>query len=144
MGRKDKILMAVMGRLEVNVLKLALIFAFSNDDFRGEIAVECMQEAIRVANKCFEPYARKTIEQVALDEEKNLQEKILGVLRRNSGVLTQKKLLRSLHQTIKDVEDALKALIASGEVEIKKEGKKILIKLRGYRNFSNTNNNNVI
>jgi hypothetical protein len=136
--------MAVMGRLEVNVLKLALIFAFSNDDFRGEIDVGCMQEAIRVANEYFEPYARKTIEQVALDEEKNLQEKILGVLRKNSGVLTQRKLLRSLHQTIKDVEDALKALIASGEVEIKKEGKKILIKLRGYRNFSNTNNNNVI
>lgn len=136
--RKDKILMAVIGRLEVSVLKLALIFAFSNDDFREEIDIESMQEAIRIADQYLEPYARKIIGQVALDEENNLQEKILGILRRNKGVLTRRNLLKNLHQKIKDVKEALEALTASGEIEIEKEGKKILIKLKGYKIFSNT------
>jgi len=122
--RQDSIELAILGRLEIYALKLAIVFAVSQHKFLKEkelkISVELIEEAIRLIETYFEVYERDIIELAMQDEQTNLQEKIIATLKRLGGQCTRRVLLQRLHRTLKDVGEALDALEESGEIKVGK------------------------
>lgn len=128
---------AIFGRLTIYALKLAMLFTLGRSDFEVQnvgdeanpqysstpISLAHVQEACRLICDYFLPTERILVEEVAANEEKNLQVKIINCLRRNGGKLRQRDLLRQLHMPLKQVGDAIDGLKISEEVCIKDERK---------------------
>lgn len=127
---KDRIVLAILGRLEIYALKLAIVFEFGEPGTpKTQIQKWSVKAACDMIDSYFLPIAKKIVSEIEVDETKNLLEKILGTLRRAGGAMTQRELLRALHRNLKDVGDALESLTMSGEIEIKTSEKKTLIRL---------------
>jgi len=127
MEEKDKVAKATFGRLQVYALKLAMLFELGKPEFSAVISIESLVEACRLVDDYFLPIAKDIIRQIEWDESKNLQEKILGTVRRTGGYMTRRNLLAALHKPLREVEDALNSLVASGEIQIEgNEGSKII------------------
>ncbi len=120
---KNSIKLAILGRQEVYAVKLGIIFTTAQYDFTNETKIDlaAIKEATRMIDTYFEPYSYQIIEMAKHDELNNLQEKILATLRRLGGNCNQRVLLMHLHVKLKDVSEAIEALIASGEIEIEIE-----------------------
>lgn len=137
---KHKILTQLLGRYYTVAIKLAMLFEFGEEVFNPKIRLETIKEACRIVDEYLLPYAVKIIQELEWDEEKNLQERILGELRRAGGEMTRRELQRRLHRPIDDVEKALQALQYSGEIQVVGEptgGKgrpKIIVKLKKRKN----------
>jgi len=117
----DNVFKAVAGRLMTVALKLAIVFtvaskAFDTDTTR-EISLDHVREACRQVQVYFLPMAKTVVEDVARSERENLQNLIIGTIKRAGGKLERSALLRKLHVKLKDVGEAVEALQASGEVE---------------------------
>jgi hypothetical protein len=133
--RKNKTENAIFGRLTIYALKLAMLFTLGRADFEvyqggdaagnewlcTSISLDHIKEACKLIWEYFMPTERVLVEEVAANEEKNLQVKIINCLRRNGGKLRQRDLLRQLHMPLKQVGDALQGLKTSEEVSIKVE-----------------------
>lgn len=117
---QDTIELAILGRLEIYAVKLAIIFTAAFNDFSlsSKITLAAIKEACRHIDTYFEPYSLEIIEMAKRDEQNNLQEKILAILRRLHGKTTQRILLQSIHRPLREVEEALDALVESGEIDI--------------------------
>jgi DNA primase large subunit len=125
----DTIQLALWGRLSFYALKLAMLFTVGRSDYKEGVQINLghIQEACRQIDEYFLPIGKLVAEEVAREETKNLQNKILGVLSRNSGRLQWTRLLQSLHVSINDVNTAIEALVESEEIEVRtyaKEGRK--------------------
>lgn len=118
--RKDSIELATIGRLIIYAAKIAIIFTVAKYDFSkdSKITLSTIHEACRVIDTYFEPYSREIIEMAKRDEQNNLQEKILGTLRRRGGECTRRILLQHLHRSLNEVNTAIEALTESGEIGI--------------------------
>ncbi len=128
MREEDRILQAVAGRLMTFALKLAMVFTVGRSDFdpatTREVSLSHVQEATRQVESYFLPTARVVIEEVARSERENLQNQIIGTIRRAGGKIARRDLLRKLHVKLDDVDKAISALEASEEIEtLKVEGK---------------------
>ncbi len=128
MREEDRILQAVAGRLMTFALKLAMVFTVGRSDFDPSttraVSLEHVQEATRQVETYFLPTARVVIEEVARSERENLQNQIIGTIRRAGGKIARRDLLRKLHVKLDDVDKAISALEASEEIEtLKVEGK---------------------
>lgn len=128
MREEDRILQAVAGRLMTFALKLAMVFTVGRSDFDPSttmaVSLEHVQEATRQVETYFLPTARVVIEEVARSERENLQNQIIGTIRRAGGKIARRDLLRKLHVKLEDVDKAICALEASEEIEtLKVEGK---------------------
>ncbi|MDK2782055.1 MAG: hypothetical protein PWR13_1083 [Archaeoglobi archaeon] len=136
--KKDRILTQLLGRYYTIAVKLAMLFELGSRDFSFRIRYDSIKEACRVVDTYLLPYAVKIIQELEWDEKTNLQERILGELRRAGGELTRRELQRRLHRRLDEVEEALKALEFSGEVEIviiqTKGGPTQIIRLKKKRN----------
>jgi hypothetical protein len=125
----DSIELALWGRLSFYALKLAMLFTVARSDYKEgtSISLEHIEEACRQVDEYFLPIGKLVAEEVAREEKNNLQNKILGVLGRHGGRVQWRPLLQNLHVKVKDVEEAIEALVASEEVEDKtvvQDGKK--------------------
>jgi hypothetical protein len=130
MEEADNITKALAGRLMTYAIKMAALFTIGREDFdeNSKIELPYIQEASRMIDEYFLPIGRIIVEEVARSETKNLQEKILGTLKRFNGRISQRDLLRNLHTKLSDVEDAIKGLILSEELQcIQVRGKKGII-----------------
>lgn len=133
--RKDKTENAIFGRLTIYALKLAMLFTLGRSDFEvyqgsdsignewlcTQMSLNHMKEACRLIWDYFMPTERILVDEIAANEEKNLQVKIIGCLRRNGGKLKQRELLRQLHMPLKMVGEALQGLKTAEEICIKIE-----------------------
>lgn len=125
----DKIAKAIFGRLQIYALKMAMLFQFGEKKFKNIIDKKNLQESCRLIDEYFLPTAKKIIIEIGLDEEHNLIEKIISILKRSGGSITRRKLLQSLHKRLKDVEASLESLEESGEIKQFKSDKKNIIML---------------
>jgi hypothetical protein len=124
MQNADNITKALAGRLMTHAVKMAALFTIGREDFdeNSKIELPHIQEATRLVVEYFLPIGKIIVEEVARAESKNVQDKIIGTLKRYNGLIKQRDLLRVLHMKIKDVEESINALILSEEIE------KILVK----------------
>ena len=130
MKEADNITKALAGRLMTYAIKMAALFTIGRADFdeNSKIELPHIKEAARLVTEYFLPIGRIIVDEVARAESKNLQEKILGTLKRFNGRISQRDLLRVLHTKLSDVEDAIKALMLSEEIQsIQVKGKKCTI-----------------
>lgn len=133
--RKDKTENAIFGRLTTYALKLAMLFTLGRADFvvyqGGEeagnewlctpMSLAHVKEACRLVWEYFMPTERILVDEIAANEEKNLQIKIINCLRRNGGKLIQREMLRQLHMPLRQVGEALQGLKTSEEICIMEE-----------------------
>ncbi|AIY90205.1 DUF3987 domain-containing protein [Geoglobus acetivorans] len=139
---KNQILATLLGRYYLYAVKLAMLFTLGDKEFEPIITLEYIQEACRVVDEYLLPYAVNLIKELEWDEERNLQEKILGTLKRHGGELTRRDLLRYLHKPLREVSEALEALVHSGEIELVKKDGKIVVKLKHKATKKQVNGNN--
>ena len=130
----DNVRLAQYGRLFTYALKLAMIFKIGDPKFieamatQQEIGIQPGQqvileenfliEACRQIDQYFSPIAADVADTVARQTEINVQEKILSLLRRNSGEMKRVDILRALHIKLKDFEEHALALVESNEIKI--------------------------
>jgi hypothetical protein len=115
----DNITKALAGRLMTYAVKMAALFTIGREDFdeNSKIELPHIQEASRLVTSYFLPIGKIIIDEVARAESQNAQDKIIGTLKRYNGRIKQRDLLRVLHMKLKDVEEAIEALILSEEIE---------------------------
>jgi hypothetical protein len=158
MENADNITKALAGRLMTYVIKMAALFTIGREDFdeNSKIELPHIQEAARLIESYFLPIGKIIVDEVARAESKNVQDKIIGTLKRYNGRISQRDLLRVLHMKLKEVEEAIEALILSEEIERQivktKKGKVLYYVLREcisdivshnevYKRISNDKNN---
>ena len=121
MKEADNITKALAGRLMTYAIKMAALFTIGREDFdeNSEIELPHIQEAARLVVEYFLPIGKIIIDEVARAESKNVQDKIIGTLKRYNGLIKQRDLLRVLHMKVKEVDESIEALILSEEIERK-------------------------
>jgi hypothetical protein len=121
MTTEDRIIQAVTGRLMTSALKLAIVFCVAGEDFdpnwTREISIQHLKEATHLVDGYFLPIAKIVADVVARSEKENLQNRIIGLIKRSGGAIHRRDLLRKLHATIKDVDAAISALEEGEEIE---------------------------
>jgi hypothetical protein len=119
MENADNITKALAGRLMTHAVKMAALFTIGREDFdeNSKIELPHIQEAARLVVEYFLPIGRIIIEEVARAESKNVQDKIIGTIKRWNGLISQRDLLRALHLPLKDVDLAIGALVMAEEIE---------------------------
>ncbi|MDD5703438.1 MAG: hypothetical protein PHU23_15495, partial [Dehalococcoidales bacterium] len=136
MKEADNITKALAGRLMTYAVKMAALFTIGREDFdeNSKIELPHIQEAARLVVEYFLPIGKIIIDEVARAESKNTQDKIIGTIKRYNGLINQRDLLRVLHMKLKEVEEAIEALILSEEIERQivkgKKGNIVYYKLR--------------
>jgi hypothetical protein len=119
-GDMDAIGLALWGRLSYYALKLAMLFTVGRADYSEgtQVSLEHIKEACCQVDEYFLPMGKLIAEEIAREETRNLQNKIIGTLNRAGGKMLRRDLLRVLHATLKDVDAATEALIESEEIRI--------------------------
>lgn len=136
MQNADNITKALAGRLMTHAIKMAALFTICREDFdeNSKIELPHIREAARQVVEYFLPIGRIVIEEVARAESKNVQDKIIGTLKRYNGLIKQRDLLRVLHMKVKEVDESIEALMLSEEIERQvvksKKGNVLYYKLR--------------
>jgi len=136
MENADNITKALAGRLMTYAVKMAALFTIGRSDFDENSMIELphIQEAARLIVEYFLPIGKIIIDEVARAESKNVQDKIIGTIKRSNGLIKQRDLLRALHMKVKDVEESIETLILSEEIEQQsvksKKGNVLYYKLR--------------
>ncbi len=118
MESRNKIEMAIFGRLVTYCLKIALLLTISENPEAREIPSRLVKDSISLIDGYFKLVAIELIEEIGLDERNNLQDKIIATIKRAGERITQRQLLKRLHRTLKDVSEAIEALEASGEIVV--------------------------
>jgi hypothetical protein len=106
-------------RLAVYVLKMAMLFTIGRTDYRDgmEISKEHIVEATRLVDEYFMPMAIAVCDMVGREADRNLQDRIIAILTSRGGKLAKRDLMRATHVKKRDMDDALEALLESGEIQ---------------------------
>ena len=83
-----------------------------------QVSLGTIKEACRQIDEYFLPVGKLVAEEVAREETKNLQNKILGTLSRAGGRILRTDLMKALHVTLRELAEALAALEGSEEIKI--------------------------
>lgn len=133
----DETVASAYGRLIVYAMKLAGLYTLADADLKGrsdtgvvEIPARHIQTAIEQIDGYFLPMFVDTAELVERNHTQNLQTVILGHLRAAGGALTQRDLMRKTRVKIRDLSDAISALVVSGDVETSKPDAKGMVEVR--------------
>ena len=109
---------ALIGRYQIYVIKLAMIFELGEDDWNwNKIKLKNIKEACRQVDEYFLPIARKLIEDIGTNEHKNIMDKINGILKRSGGKIYWSKLLFSCKQDKEFIKRALETMEEAGMVQ---------------------------
>lgn len=97
-----------------------MLFTIGRADYHEnmQVSLEHIYEACRQVDEYFLPVGKIVAEEVAREETNNLQNKILGTLKRAGGRVNRRDLLKALHARLTDVESAIGALCESEEIVI--------------------------
>lgn len=120
--------MQIYSRLAPSVVKLSLLFELGSQDFdvSRPIRQEFMEEACRLVDSYFMPTARAVYELVGANAEKNRLDRIAVYLKKHNGKAQKRDILRATRLTKPEFNEAIEAMLESGEIEEKHEptGKK--------------------
>ncbi len=119
MANASNVEKALAGRLATGAVKVAALMTVCRADYDENSMIELphIREACRQVVEYFLPVGVIVVEEVARAESKNTQDKIMGTLKRNNGLIKHSILLRALHLPLKDVDAAIEALTQSEEIE---------------------------
>jgi hypothetical protein len=119
MANASNVEKALAGRLATYAVKIAALMTVCRADYEETSMIELphIREACRQIVEYFLPVGVIVVEEVARAESKNTQDKIMGTLKRNNGLIRHSILLRALHLPLKDVDAAVDALTQSDEIE---------------------------
>jgi len=115
-------------RLSIYALKIAILYTIADAGFiesvkqrmygaMVEINTDYLKEACRQVDEYFLPMSRIFADMVGKNENTNLIEKVLGIIRRAGGRITRVKLMKNAHVKRKDLDEALESLKESNEVK---------------------------
>ena len=118
MEEQSNITKAIAGRLMIYAIKMAALFTVGKIDYNTEsqISLEHIKEAARQVENYFLPIEKIIVEDIERSEAKNIQDKIIGTIKRSGGKIFHRDLLRALHIKMSDVQDSIEALIESEEI----------------------------
>ena len=118
MEEQSNITKAIAGRLMIYAIKMAALFTIGKIDYNQEsqISLEHIKEAARQVEEYFLPIGKIIVEDIERSEAKNIQDKIIGTIKRSGGKIFHRDLLRALHIKMSDVQDSIEALIESEEI----------------------------
>jgi len=127
---------AVIGRLVPTIIKLAILYQVGSEEFlqsveQGEpgfreieIKVDYVAEAVNQAASYFLPVAGRAIGMAEQYRSQNVQDKIIGYLKRSPGRRMKRSyLMQLLHLKARDVDDHLQSLIEAEQIVIEIEEK---------------------
>jgi transcription initiation factor IIE alpha subunit len=77
-----------------------------------------MKEACRQMDDYFFPTAYRVAKEVDRNETSNVQNKVIGLLERAGGKMLKTDMMRALHIKVKELNEAIEALVASDELEV--------------------------
>jgi len=123
LNNMDKIALSILGRLEIYVIKLAMLIELGKPNFTPEITEDTVKTSCRWITDYFLPVARRISMEVEWNESKNMQEKILGILKNNNGEMTLRDLMKKMHMRKSDILAELDSLVASEEITMTKSRK---------------------
>ena len=118
MEEQSNITKAIAGRLMIYAIKMAALFTVGKVDYNkdSQISLEHIKEAARQIESYFLPIGKIIVEDIERSEAKNIQDKIIGTIKRSGGKIFHRDLLRALHIKMSDVQDSIEALIESEEI----------------------------
>jgi hypothetical protein len=141
-GMTDDIIQSATGRLEIYAFKLAMIYEIADNNFvekfklvndhTGEfdfglknvypVSLRTIKEACEEIDNYFIPMIERVKTLVESADNKNYQQKIINLLKRNGGILSKSKLYKLSRISRKDMNDALDVLsMDSEEIEYREE-----------------------
>ena len=94
--------------------------SFISNDYSSDICyipLCYMKEGIKNIDQYFFPAFLEIVESVIQQGSRNMQDKIIAFLKRNSGKCNRSALLRYLHKKAKDIDPELSTLIESEELK---------------------------
>ena len=120
-------------RLEIAAMKMSCIYTLADPDHQvepvseyvvnnvptvGQLVIprEYIEIAMAQVDGYFLPHALSVFDIVERSAGKNVQDKIITVLRSNGGQMTQRDLMRAIHVRVSEFTDHIDALIASEEI----------------------------
>jgi hypothetical protein len=127
----------IFRRLMVMALKLAMNFMIGDIHNDGKltrignrfmITPEYLNPAIALVDNYFLPHAISVFEMVERDASKNIQDKIISILKRSGGEIEQWRLSKDLHIKANDRDEHLHALQESHEVTLIQRGKTVWVR----------------
>lgn len=103
---------ALLGRLQIYVIKLAMLFEIGENSYEI-IRLESIKEACKQVDEYFLPVARSLVDDIGMNEDKNLFDKVTGTLKRSGNKVYWSELLRRckvdkdrLKSTLETMEEA--------------------------------------
>jgi hypothetical protein len=133
---KDRNKLRILGRLHTYTLKIAMLFTLGDNNDNTTITKTYLEIACGVIENYFLITACNLLEDIGRDEQHNLQDKIIGILK-TYGKVTIRDVLRYTHRPKKELAEALDALDERGSYEIKtsksESGKTLFYELNGAK-----------
>lgn len=129
----DEVALSIFGRIVAYAVKLAMIFTACDKRFYVKMVIDSdrmpdgatwtieddyMREACRQMDDYFFPTTYKVAKEVDRNETTNIQNKIIGLIERNGSKMQKSAIMRALHVKVKELNEAIEALVASDELEV--------------------------
>jgi len=118
----DDFMGQLLSRYTIYVIKMGMLFTMGRSDFKKDMPISTAHivEACRLVDEYFIPHALAVRDLIGEGSAKdtNLIHKIEGILRVNGGRLTRRELLRKVKVVVKQLDEALNTMTASGTVEM--------------------------
>lgn len=131
----NETLLAVWGRLEAYIIKLAMLIEIGKPQISLKISLDSLLIAFSMVCNYFVPSTISVYNQLLEDTKFNNIEKIIAELRKMRGVATHKELLNRCKLVAKDFNECVETMNESGAIEIviaksknNKEAKTYLLK----------------
>lgn len=107
---------ALVGRLQIYVIKLAMLFEIGENNY-NTITLKNMKEACKEIDEYFLSVARMLIDDIGMNEEKNLFDKISGILKRSGNKLYLSTLIRRCKVDKDRIKNTLESMEEAGMVK---------------------------
>lgn len=114
----NETLLAVWGRLETYIIKLAMLIEIGKPQISLKINLESIIIAFSMVCNYFVPSTISVYNQLLEDTRFNNIEKIIKELRRMRGIATHKDLLKNCKLVAKDFNECIETMQESGAIEV--------------------------
>ena len=118
MRGKDKNKLRVLGRMHTYAVKIAMLILLGDGEDSNFISKSYIEIACKMVENYFLINACNLMEDISRDEQHNLQDRIIGILK-TYGKTSMRDLMRYAHQPKKDLDEAIAGLNEHGSGEIK-------------------------
>jgi len=107
---------ALIGRLQIYVIKLSMLFEIGENSW-NTIGLKNIKEACKQVDEYFLPIARTLIDDIGMNEDKNLFDKVTGTLKRSGNQLYWSKLLQRCKVDKERLKNTLATMEEAGMVK---------------------------